>query len=234
MPPPPAYAPPVQGPQPPPPRPGLLPPQVQPQFQPPYEPRPEPPRQPAAETATDLPPVRPGFRRRRLIELGALLILAPVVIGVRWYDDTNHAVTQEPPERVTVVSRGAWAKLGHTQWRLLGRQDRPLPTGDPDTAPGSATLVLLLQAKALDAQGVKQLSAMDYVIHDRAGREWSAQGTVESQSIDEDKPTPGSTQRVKVLATVPRSKLSEVVLDLHVQANVRPERTVLDVLRFAH
>jgi hypothetical protein len=44
----------------------------------------------------------------------------------------------------------------------------------------------------------------------------------------------GSTPTVRVTATVPPAVLTSVVLDLHIRPFDRPERTVLDVLRFAH
>jgi hypothetical protein len=199
----------------------------------------------AARTPPDEPveagalPPAPRRLKRRLIELAALLVLAPAVIGIRWYDDSNHTVTRDPHQRVTIVPRGAWAKLGHNQWRLLGRQE---PSGSSTGGslsrntppPGGAQLILLLEAKVLNAEGSKELAKMEYEVRDREGNVWSAAGAVEDQSIGDDKPAPGSTQRVKVTATVPQSKLTSVVLDLHFRPFDRPERTVLDVLRFAH
>jgi hypothetical protein len=236
QPPPPAFAPPIAGPQPPPPAPGLLPPQFEPQFERRYEPRYGPPPPGGAD---EVPP-RPRRRKRRLIEFGALLILLPGVLGVRWYDDSNLAVTRDPHQRVTVVPSGAWAKLGSNQWRMLGRPD-PNSTSSGgggslsgESPPGSAQLILLLEVKVLAAQGAKDLGKMQYEIRDREGHVWSADGAVQNQSIDDEDPAPGSTQRVRVTATVPRGKVSSVVLDLHIQPFDRPEREVLEVLRFAH
>jgi hypothetical protein len=185
-------------------------------------------------------PPSPRRRKRRLIELGVLLILLPAALGVRWYDESNLALTRGPDERVTVVPRGAWAKLGHNQWRMLGRQapsSTPRSPGSSlrdESPPGSAQLILLLEAKVLDAQGAKDLDKMEYEVRDREGHRWSAEGAAQDQSIDDADPAPGSTQRVRVTAMVPQGKLSSVVLDLHIEPYYRPERTVLHVLRFAH
>jgi hypothetical protein len=236
LPPPPAFAPPIAGPQPPPPAPGLLPPQFEPQFERSYEPRYEQP-QPPGGGAEEIPP-RPGRRKRRLIELGVLLILLPAVLGVRWYDDSNLAVTRDPHQHVTVVPRGAWAKLGNNQWRMLGRQEPNSAASSGslrgESPPGSAELILLLEVKVLAAQGAKDLGKMQYKVRDREGHVWSADGAVQNQSIDDADPAPGNTQRVRVTATVPQGKLSSAVLDLHIQPFDRPGREVLEVLRFAH
>lgn len=169
-----------------------------------------------------------------------MLILVPVYLGVHWYDDGNNALTFEPREHVTVVPRGTWAKLGHNQWRLVGRQESQATTSSPGSSSGSSTtsggveLILLLQVKVLDAKGTKELSTVDYELRDRAGNTWSAGGDVDNQSISSDTPPVGSVAIVRVTATVPPAQLSSVVLDLHSHPFDRPERTVLDVLRFAH
>jgi hypothetical protein len=171
-----------------------------------------------------------------------VLILVPVHLGIHWYDDGNNVLTFKPRENVTIVPRGAWAKLGHNQWRLLGRQDdastgstsAPGSSAGSATAPAGAPLTLLLQAKVLDAKGVEELDKMVYEIRDRAGHQWSAEGAVDNQSVSSDEPPVGSTPTVRVTARVPPAVLTSVVLDLHIQPFNRPERTVLDVLRFAH
>lgn len=171
-----------------------------------------------------------------------MLILVPVYVGIHWHDDGNNVLTFEPHQHVTIVPRGTWAKLGHDQWRLLGRQDGPA-TGATSgsssgsgsaTTPGGASLTLLLQAKVLDAKGVKELGKMVYELRDRAGHLWEADGLGDNQSVSSEQPPVGSTPTVRVTATVPRAVLTSVVLDLHIRPFDRPERTVLDVLRFAH
>jgi hypothetical protein len=179
-------------------------------------------------------PPPPRRLKRRLIELGAVLILVPTYLGIHWYDDGNNALTFEPHENITIVPRGAWAKLGHNQWRLLGRQGDPATPSESKSAPGGARLTLLLQAKVLDAKGVEELDTMVYELRDRAGHQWSGEGEADNPSVSSDEPPVGSTPIVRVTATVPTAMLTSVVLDLHIQPFERPERTVLDVLRFAH
>ncbi|HZB32038.1 MAG TPA: hypothetical protein VE465_17915 [Streptosporangiaceae bacterium] len=202
-------------------------------------PQPPPPGgRPAGDAAPKAPPP-PRRLKRRLIELGAVLILVPAYLGIHWYDDHNNALTFQPDERVTIVPRGAWAKLGHNQWRLLGRQNDPATASAPGSSaagstPAGARLTLLLQAKVLDAKGVEELDTMVYELRDRAGNLWSAEGEAENPSVSSDEPPVGSMPIVRVTATVPPTVLTSVVLDLHIQPFHRPERTVLDVLRFAH
>jgi hypothetical protein len=155
---------------------------------------------------------------------------------VRWYDDSNHVAAREPAERVTIVPRGAWGKFEHTHWRVLGMQKPTVATSASDVPAGGTQIVLELEAKVLDQQGVKELSRVGYEIRDREGHVWSAFGQVQNQSIDEAKPVPGSTQRVKVTGMVPQSKLSSVVLDARLQPSgpAGAGKKVLHVLRFAH
>jgi hypothetical protein len=172
-----------------------------------------------------------------LIELGAVLILMPTLLAIHWYDDRNGALTQDPNKHVTIVPHGAWATLGHNSWRMLGRQEASTSSSGSSSgskATGGVELILLLQAKVLDAKGGKELGAIEYEIRDRDGNVWSASGSVDNQSVSSDTPPAGSTPRVTVTAIVPRDKVSSVVLDLHVPPYNRQQRTVLDVLRFAH
>lgn len=174
-----------------------------------------------------------------------MLILLPAYLGIHWYDDANNVLTFEPHRDITIVPRGAWATLGHLQWRMLGRVADRAPgsstgsgtgsgTGSSPGTSGGAKLTLLLQTKVLDATGVKELDKMEYELRDSAGRIWSAFGIVDNQSVSGDRPQVGSTPTVRVTGTVPPTKLTSVVLDLHIRPFDRPERTVLDVLRFAH
>ena len=198
---------------------------------------------PGGDTEPRTPPP-PRRLKRRLFEFAAVLILVPVYVGIHWHDDGNHALTFEPNQHVTIVPRGAWAKLGHNQWRLLGRQGGPATASGSGSAgsgssarsatPGGAELTLLLQAKVLDAKGVKELDKMVYELRDRAGHVWSADGLVDDQSVSSEEPPVGSTPTVRVTGTVPSALVTSVVLDLHIRPFDRPERTVLDVLRFAH
>jgi hypothetical protein len=159
-----------------------------------------------------------------------VLILVPAYLGIHWYDDGNNVLTFTPHRHITVVPPGTWATLGHNQWRMLGRQD-----GSPaSTTSDGVELTLLLRVKVLDAKGAKELNSVEYEIRDRSGRTWSADGAVDTQSVTTGDPPVGSTPIVRVIATVPRAELSSVVLDLHNDSFERPERTVLDVLRFAH
>lgn len=166
-----------------------------------------------------------------------MLILLPGLIGLQWYDDSNNAVTRDPHKRVTVVPRGAWATLGHDRWRMLGRQaGQPVRPGQPGGAgsSGGTEITLLLDVKVLDARGVKELDTIIYELRDRDGHVWSAGGNVDNPSVGSEAPPPGSTARVTVTGTVPVERAGSVVLDVHVDAYDRPERNVLDVLRFAH
>jgi hypothetical protein len=163
-----------------------------------------------------------------------VLILLPGLIGIQWYDDGNNAVTRDPHRHVIVVPQGAWATLGHGRWRMLGRQ--VIRTGRTGLAgpSGGTELTLLLDVKVLDAQGAKELGTITYELRDREGHVWSAGGNVDNPSAGTEAPPPGSTARVTVTGTVPAGRAGSVVLDLHVEAYDRPDRDVLDVLRFAH
>jgi hypothetical protein len=190
------------------------------------------PQPPPPGTPPQLDPPRPRRRKRRLIELGALLIVLPGLIGIQWYDDSNNAAPRDPHKHVVVVPRSAWATLGHTRWHMVGR--RPDSSQSTTTPADTADVTLVLEAKVLDAKGGKELDIMEYELRDRTGRVWSADGDVESPTVTSGAPPVGTTVRVTVTGTVPRDRLSSVVLDVHVDSYDRPQRNVLDVLRFAH
>jgi hypothetical protein len=179
-------------------------------------------------------PPPPRRLKRRLFELGALLILLPGLVGIRWYDDANHAVTQDPHRRVTIVPRGTWVTVGHNRLRMVGRREASTAGTTAPTTSGASQLTLVLEAKVLDAQGGKDLGKLHYEFRDRSGHVWSAAGGVNNPSVSSEVPPAGSITRIVVIGVVPRAKLSSVVLDSYIQPFQRSERKVLYVFRFAH
>jgi hypothetical protein len=204
--------------------------------QPPREQEPQPAGPPAGEPP-DTGQAAPGERRRRLspaarrlVEAGALLILLPVTLGLHWYDDDHtlgHQLRRD--EHVTTVARGASATLGHATWRMIGRQQGG--TGRlRSTTPGAEMLVLTLEMRPLDAQGVKDASGsgLAYRIRDREGHVWTGAAEV-PEGLSAGRPV-----QVKVSAIVPTEKVTSVVLELlPTTVEVKPGTTV-PVLRFAH
>jgi hypothetical protein len=162
--------------------------------------------------------------RRRAIELGALAVLVPALLVARWIDDSRLGRSFDRPEHVTVVPRGGTATIGHSRWRLLGRDaTRPATSA----APGSARLTLIVQVHVLDAQGVKDATRASYQVRDRKGHVWTALG----EFPDFRDPAPGGTVQATVTADVPPKLVTEVVLEVRAGASGQgPVR----VLRFAH
>jgi hypothetical protein len=168
--------------------------------------------------------------RRRAIEVCALVCLAPALIVVNWIDGSRLGRSFDPPERVTVVPRGGTAAIGHSQWRLLGRDAKAKPTFST-TPPGSVRLTLLLQVRVLDRQGVKDATNVSYQVRDREGHVWSALGAFPNS---EDPPA-GSTVPATVTANVPPSLISNVVLEVRAEAPLGARKKgPVRVLRFAH
>jgi hypothetical protein len=168
------------------------------------------------------------MRTRRTAELSALALLLALTIGLRWYDDGNQARALERPESVTVVGRAATSRLGAVEWKMLGRAAGL--RAPSSTASGAARLMLVLEARPLGAQGVKELAGFGttFRVRDRAGHVWSA---------DADPPSEvelGSTIRVPVTAEVPPDRLTSVVLEVLPAAVFAKGRAPVRVLRFAH
>jgi hypothetical protein len=190
---------------------------------------------PPGEPPASAPAATRGRRRlnpsaRRLVEVCALLILLPVTLGLRWYDDDHtlgHQLRRD--ERIVTVPRGASGTLAHAAWRMIGRQvGSAQELRDP--APGTAVLVLALEVRPLDAEGVKQISAgqLTFRLRDRAGHVWTGSGTLPDSS------QVGRAARVEVSATVPSDKVTSVVLDVLPSLLVMKPGTDVPVLRFGH
>lgn len=189
-------------------------------------------RDPLEETVPD-----PVERRRRLsngtrraIEVAGVILLVPGFLTVQWIDTDHQSRGYQTRERVTVVRRGGTGTLGRVRLRLLGRDTTgsAKSTGAPA---GSVHLKLIVDAQPLDAQGVKQLSAIAYTVRDRAGHVWAAGG----ETDPDREPTAGTVSQVSVGATVPASLVSSVVLEARpggLQTRKPSEPT--PVLRFAH
>src|SRR5256885_6576136 len=129
---------------------------------------------PLESTAPDPVRRRMPAGRRRAIEAWALAVLVPAVLVTYWIDGRHLGRGFDPPERVTVVPRGAAATIGHTRWRMLGRVAKGDPLSTPP--PGSAQLTLLLQVNVLDAQGVKDATNVSFQVRDGDGHIWDAEG----------------------------------------------------------
>jgi hypothetical protein len=189
-------------------------------------------RDPLEETVPD--PIerrrRPSSGSRRAIEVAAVVLLVPGFLTVQWIDTDHQSRGSEPEERVTVVRRGATATLDRVRLRLLGR-DATESSKSSGAPAGSAHLKLIVDAQPLDAQGVKQLSAIAYTVRDRAGHVWSAGG-----STDPDRdPAVGTVSQVSVTATVPAGLVNSVVLEARPGGlTTRKPSGPAPVLRFAH
>lgn len=181
---------------------------------------------PLESTVPDPVRRRMPARRRRTIEVCALAVLLPAVLVTYWIDGSHMGRSFDPPERVTVIPRGGTATIGHTRWRLLGRDAKAGPTFST-TPPGSLRLTLLLQVSVLDAQGAKDATRVTYQVRDREGHIWPALG----QFPDADDPPAGSTVPDTVTANVPPNLVSKVVLEVQAAA---AKKGPVQVLRFAH
>ena len=189
-------------------------------------------RDPLEETVPDPMPRRRRLSdgTRRAIEVAALLLLIPALLATEWIDDDHQARQWKTHERVTVVRRGGTGTVGHVRLRLLGRDTTGNTTraGSPS---GAVELKLVVVARPLDAQGVKDVDRIGFTVRDRAGHVWSAGG-----SSDPDvKPRAGADGQVTVTALVPGSLVSTVVLEARpggLLSQKGPGPT--PVLRFAH
>jgi hypothetical protein len=167
--------------------------------------------------------------RRRAIEVCALVCLLPALVVAHWIDGSRLGHSFEPPDRFTVVPRGGTVAIGHSRWRLLGR-DAKAGMRFSTTPPGSLRLTLILQVRVLDAQGVKDATNVTYQVRDRQGHVWSALGSFP----DAEDPPAGATVPVTVTANVPPNLISRVVLEVRVAALGARKKGHLRVLRFAH
>ena len=188
-------------------------------------------RDPLEETVPD--PIErkkrlsPGLRRA--VEACALLVMLPGLLVARWIDDSDQALQWQPREHVTVVRRGGTGTLGHTQWRFIGR-DATVALRSRTTPAGAVKLTLLLEVRALDAQGVKDANEISYQVRDRAGHIWT--GTDETGADDL---VVGARTPVTVTATVPERLVSSVVLEAGQDPFARRRREApVELLLFAH
>ena len=159
-----------------------------------------------------------------------LLLLLPATLGLHWYDD-DHTLGQQlrSHERVTTVARGGTGTLGHATWRMVGRQVGGPRNSLRSTTPGAETLVLALELRPLDAQGVKDSkTGPAYRLRDREGHVWTGEGDIPETL------SPGQPARVEVTALVPSEKVTSVVLELLPTAFQVKRGAPVPVLRFAH
>jgi hypothetical protein len=181
---------------------------------------------PVARRRPRLSPVR-----RRMLEAGALVVLASAYLFADWTDHVHQAsATWTRPEKVGVVRFGATGVLGRAEWRMLGR-DGAAPSAGDLTPAGAVHLTLLLQVRALDAQGVKDAKSAAYQVRDPQGHIWTAYG---SFAGDKD-PAAGKVTRVTVTTDVPRQAASTVLLEVRADAPTPGKKPgPVRVLRFAH
>jgi hypothetical protein len=206
---------------------------------PPWEQAPQPSGPPPGEPQ---PPgqTTPGTTRqrrrrlsptaRRLVEAGALLLLLPTTLGLHWYDDDQTLGRRlHRDEHITTVARGASGTLGHASWRMIGRQVGGAQ-GLRSSAAGTGVLVLALEVRPLDAQGVKNTSGsrLTFRVRDREGHIWTGEGEVP------DTLQVGRPARVRVSAIVPSGKVTSVVLELLPSTYQVQPGAVVPVLRFGH
>jgi hypothetical protein len=189
-------------------------------------------RDPLEETVPDPIPRRKRLSagRRRAIEVAALLLLVPGLLATEWVDAEHQSRQWQTHEHVTVVRRGGTATLGHVRLRLLGR-DTTGATSPSGSSSGAVSLKLVVVARPLDAQGVKDVDRVGYTVRDRDGHVWSAAG-----SSDPDvKPRAGADGQVTVTALVPGSLVSAVVLEARPGGPLTQKGSgPTPVLRFAH
>ncbi|MCO5996142.1 hypothetical protein [Actinoallomurus rhizosphaericola] len=182
---------------------------------------------PLEETRSDRPRRAPrrrlGPRGRRTAEAVALAILLPALIVTQVTDDRHQNANRE---RISTVPRGATVTIDHMQWRLLGR----VPSTGRPTASGAVSLVLLLEVRPLDAQGVKQAEPFNltFRVRDGKGHQWSAG----EDDLGAAKPVVGRAAQVKVTAVVPQQVVAAAVLELRAAPALQPGPG--DWVRFAH
>lgn len=179
-------------------------------------------RDPLEDTQPD-PVVRPRMApgKRRAIEAISLAVLLPGLLATRWVDNSH--IYRKQGESVTTVSRTATVRLAHSQWRLLGRQAAKDLNGN---------VVLLMTARPLDAQGVKDLSGgygLGFRLRDKAGHVWDVASNLDDS---DNKPAVGTDLPVKVVGRVPDSLVSAVVLELRQSSWSHPSQSRW--YRFAH
>ncbi|QXJ23946.1 hypothetical protein AGRA3207_005180 [Actinomadura graeca] len=203
--------------------------------------RPDPPEADPQEPGRSEPappgtgPSRMRPRDRRVVQAIALATLLPVLLVVRWVDETHgvHA-NLKPEEKATTVPRGETGVLGGAQWRVVDRRTAaPLTAGSPAGASRGQDVVelrLTLAVRPLDAAGAKTVGSYGIVYRlreDGGGeRAWSATGLMTGA------PRPGVAARLTVRGTVPRAMAGSLVLEVRPPAYPRGKGP-LPLLRFA-
>lgn len=163
--------------------------------------------------------------RRRLLELAALVLLLPLLLGLHWYDQRQLvSIHVDPPKRVTKVAPGATGTFKELEWRLAdSREAARNKTGEV------VRLKITLQVKPLSEAGVQVLtkSRLTYQLRGRDGRIWSAGGVPPTTPV-----RPGVTVPVAVTATLPADRMNTVELEVLPARGDRPKGS-LPLLRFA-
>jgi hypothetical protein len=168
-------------------------------------------------------------RARRGVEVLALLVLVPAGIGAHWYDDSHTLLPRlNPGERVTVVPHGGSGAVENVTYRMVGRESKTTPSTYNS---GGVQILLDVDRRPADQAAVKAAKAQTFRVRDREGHVWDASLW---ESVPED-PTAGQTQHVQIQTTVPKNKVSEVVLDvLGNTYQAKSKKKPLPVLRLAH
>lgn len=124
-------------------------------------------------------PPRPGPGTRRVLRLGALLVLMAVAIYLPFRPEWRHYRQDVPATRARTVAAGRSAVFANIRWRLLRYGPAVLKPGDlpPDglggpVRPGETLVLATLQAEPL-TKNVRDF-AIDYSLRDRAGHSWTA------------------------------------------------------------
>ena len=111
---------------------------------------------------------------------------------------------------------------------MVGRESQSTPSKNSS---GGVEILLDVDRRPADQQAVKAAKAQSFRVRDSEGHVWDA---ALWESVPED-PVAGQTQHVQIQTTVPRSKVSEVVLDvLGNTLEAKSKGKPLPVLRLAH
>lgn len=177
-------------------------------------------------------------RRRRTIEIIALVTLLPLTLGLQWFDQVRQIrIGLEPDETITVVPSGRTGQLAHARWVLLGRVngDQPTPVSSRGLPKGATTITLSMGMKALDPLGSKEATTanLKFRLVDRAGHEWSAEAEYKGEPSVTSRPPVNQPIPITVTAEVPQHLAGQLVVDVVQSGAFRPKGAVR-VLRFAH
>ncbi|GAA1273119.1 hypothetical protein GCM10009677_27860 [Sphaerisporangium rubeum] len=184
-----------------------------PQMPPPLWP---PPPQQASEPARPAAEDRPAGRRKRRpmppvarfgLRLFGAVGLSAALLAVQAYDALHRYESRVPRTEVRYVAHGMTASLENAEWKLIGFSQ--FPEQSPDT-PDRLVIQIDLEATALNEEGrFYTTTPPGAVVTDTRGRSWLAQVWKAPEELLQ-----GIPGRFTLVAAVPKELAGQVELEL--------------------